>query len=214
MSRFPARTALRRNPRADAGRRARRSGKAVPRARWMRPASTLGEITVWSTPRRLALIARGLPRGDRGGAAKKPRARPTARPMQAIDGFCRKNGVTRDQLEVRDVKGRETYFAVIEKPGRAVKDVLAEAIPAIIRDFPLAQVDALGRGLDLAPKACAGCARCRASSRCWAKTWSSARSTASPAGCGHAWATASTTTGDDHHRLRPTITPRSCAPAM
>ena len=41
----------------------------------------------------------------------------------------------RDQLEVRDVKGRETYFAVIDTPGRAVRDVLAEAIPAIIRDF-------------------------------------------------------------------------------
>ncbi|MEC8180130.1 MAG: glycine--tRNA ligase subunit beta, partial [Pseudomonadota bacterium] len=56
-------------------------------------------------------------------------------PDQAVDGFCRKNNVTRDQLEVRDVKGRETYFAVIDTPGRAVRDVLAEAIPAIIRDF-------------------------------------------------------------------------------
>ena len=56
-------------------------------------------------------------------------------PVDAVDGFCRKNNVTRDQLEVRDVKGRETYFAVIDTPGRAVRDVLAEAIPAIIRDF-------------------------------------------------------------------------------
>jgi len=43
--------------------------------------------------------------------------------------------VTREQLEIRDVKGRPTYFAVIDKPGRATRDVLAEAIPAIIRAF-------------------------------------------------------------------------------
>jgi glycyl-tRNA synthetase beta chain len=61
---------------------------------------------------------------------------PEGAPDQAIDGFCRKNGVTREQLELREVKGRQTWFAVIDKPGRAVREVLAEAIPAIIRAFP------------------------------------------------------------------------------
>jgi glycyl-tRNA synthetase beta chain len=93
-----------------------------------------GEITVWSTPRRLALIARDLPT-ETEAVSEEAKGPPEGAPDQAIDGFCRKNGVTREQLELRDVKGRNTYFAVIEKPGRAVKDVLAEAIPAIIRDF-------------------------------------------------------------------------------
>ncbi|MEP0643949.1 glycine--tRNA ligase subunit beta, partial [Parasphingorhabdus sp.] len=44
--------------------------------------------------------------------------------------------VTRDQLEVRDVKGRPTFFAVINRPGRDTKEVLAEAIPTIIKAFP------------------------------------------------------------------------------
>ncbi len=94
----------------------------------------VGDLTVWSTPRRLALIARDLPTETEAvhDEAKGP---PEGAPDQAVDGFCRKNGVTRDKLEVRDIKGRNTYFAVIEKPGRAVKDVLVEAIPAIIRDF-------------------------------------------------------------------------------
>ena len=56
-------------------------------------------------------------------------------PDAALDGFCRKNGVTRDQLTLRDVKGRSTWFAVIEKPGRATAGLLAEAIPAIVREF-------------------------------------------------------------------------------
>jgi len=96
---------------------------------------TASDITVWSTPRRLALIARGLP--TQTEAVSEEAKGPTeGAPDQAIDGFCRKNGVTRDQLERRDVKGRQTYFAVIEQPGRAVTDVLAEAIPAIVRAFP------------------------------------------------------------------------------
>ncbi len=94
----------------------------------------LGEVTVWSTPRRLALIARGLP-SETQAVSEEAKGPPVGAPDQAVDGFCRKNNVTRDQLEVRDVKGRETYFAVIDTPGRAVRDVLAEAIPAIIRDF-------------------------------------------------------------------------------
>ncbi|MEL7706829.1 glycine--tRNA ligase subunit beta [Citromicrobium bathyomarinum] len=94
----------------------------------------MGEVTVWSTPRRLALIARGLP-VETQAISEEAKGPPVGAPDQAVDGFCRKNNVTRDQLEVRDVKGRETYFAVIDTPGRAVRDVLAEAIPAIIRDF-------------------------------------------------------------------------------
>ena len=95
---------------------------------------SVGDLTVYSTPRRLALIARGLPT-ETEAVREEAKGPPEGAPDQAVEGFCRKNGVTRDQLEVRDVKGRNTYFAVIEKPGRAVKDLLAEAIPAIIRDF-------------------------------------------------------------------------------
>jgi len=93
-----------------------------------------GDITVFSTPRRLALIARGLP-AETEAVREEAKGPPVGAPDQAVDGFCRKNGVTRNQLETRDVKGRATYFAVIEKPGQAVADLLAAAIPAIIRDF-------------------------------------------------------------------------------
>jgi len=95
---------------------------------------SVGDLTVYSTPRRLALIARELPT-ETEAVREEAKGPPEGAPDQAVEGFCRKNGVARDQLEVRDVKGRNAYFAVIEKPGRAVKDLLAEAIPAIIRDF-------------------------------------------------------------------------------
>jgi glycyl-tRNA synthetase beta chain len=91
----------------------------------------LGEVTVWSTPRRLALIARGLPDSTQAVSeeTKGPR---TSAPDQALDGFLRKTGLSKDQLTERD----GVWYAVVEKPGRAVRAVLAEAIPAIVRAFP------------------------------------------------------------------------------
>ncbi|WP_408590542.1 glycine--tRNA ligase subunit beta, partial [Novosphingobium sp.] len=90
-----------------------------------------GAVTVWSTPRRLALIARDLPLATEAVSeeVKGPR---TSAPAQALEGFLRKTGLTADQLTERD----GVWFAVNEKPGRATADVLAAAIPAIIRAFP------------------------------------------------------------------------------
>lgn len=92
-------------------------------------------IETFSTPRRLALIARGLPTETE--ASREERKGPKAdAPDQAIDGFLRSTGLTRDDLETRDLKGKPTLFAVIDKPGRKTADVLGEAIPAIVRAFP------------------------------------------------------------------------------
>ncbi|MCM8557123.1 glycine--tRNA ligase subunit beta [Sphingomicrobium sediminis] len=92
-------------------------------------------ITTYSTPRRLALIAIGLP-AETEAVREETKGPPTAAPDQAIEGFLRKVGLSRDELEVRDLKGRDTYFAVIDKPGRPTADILGPAITAIIRDFP------------------------------------------------------------------------------
>jgi len=92
-------------------------------------------LQTFSTPRRLALIARGLPETTEA-VSEELKGPPADAPDAAVDGFLRKAGLTRDALETRDVKGRATLFAVIEKPGRATADVLADAIPAIIRAFP------------------------------------------------------------------------------
>lgn len=90
----------------------------------------LGELTLWSTPRRLALIAHDLPEATEAvrEEVKGPRANA---PAQALEGFLRKTGLTREQLTERD----GVLFAVTEKAGRATRDVLAEAIPAIVRGF-------------------------------------------------------------------------------
>lgn len=90
-----------------------------------------GEIVTYAGPRRLALIARGLPAATEAVSeeVKGPRA---SAPPQALEGFLRKTGLTREQLTERD----GVLFAITEKPGRATAQVLAEAIPAIVRAFP------------------------------------------------------------------------------
>ncbi|MFN9375873.1 MAG: glycine--tRNA ligase subunit beta, partial [Novosphingobium sp.] len=91
----------------------------------------VGEVTVWSTPRRLALIARGLPAAT-AAISEEVKGPRVGAPPQALDGFLRKAGLTEDQLVERD----GVLFAITEKPGRATAEVLAEAIPAIVRAFP------------------------------------------------------------------------------
>jgi glycyl-tRNA synthetase beta chain len=90
-----------------------------------------GGIETYSTPRRLALIARDLP-PETQAVSEELKGPRTSAPPQALEGFLRKTGLTQDQLTDRD----GVWFAVIDKPGRATSEVLAEAIPAIVRAFP------------------------------------------------------------------------------
>ncbi|WP_309751344.1 glycine--tRNA ligase subunit beta, partial [Novosphingobium sp.] len=91
----------------------------------------LGEFTVWSTPRRLTLIARGLPVAT-AAVSEELKGPRVGAPPQALEGFLRKTGLSEDQLTERD----GVLYAVTQKPGRATAEVLAEAIPAIVRAFP------------------------------------------------------------------------------
>lgn len=88
------------------------------------------------TPRRLALDIRGLT--ARSADIREERKGPrTDAPEKAVAGFLRGAGLSSaDQAEVRsDPKKGEFYVAVIEKPGRDAKDIVAEVLPAIIRNF-------------------------------------------------------------------------------
>ena len=90
-----------------------------------------GAVDVFSTPRRLVLIARDVADATEANREELKGPRSSA-PPQALEGFLRKTGLKQDQLEERD----GVYFAVIERQGRAAADVLADAIKQIIADFP------------------------------------------------------------------------------
>jgi glycyl-tRNA synthetase beta chain len=91
----------------------------------------------FATPRRLALTVHGLParQSDLKEERKGPRV---GGPDAAIQGFLKATGLASlDEAKIqRDPKKGDFYIALIEKPGRATLDVLADILPVIIRTFP------------------------------------------------------------------------------
>jgi glycyl-tRNA synthetase beta chain len=90
----------------------------------------------FATPRRLALTVHGIP--ARQPDLKTERRGPKmGAPDAAVQGFLKATGLNSlDEAKIqRDPKG-DFYIALIEKPGRAAIDVLAEILPVIIRTFP------------------------------------------------------------------------------
>lgn len=88
-------------------------------------------IESFVTPRRLALIARNLPL-ETAAVSEEFKGPRTSAPAQALEGFLRKTGLRQDQLEDRD----GVWFAVVNRPGRATAEVLAEAVPTVTWAFP------------------------------------------------------------------------------
>jgi len=91
----------------------------------------------FATPRRLTLTVHGIParQSDLKEERKGPRV---GGPEAAIAGFLKATGLASlDQAKIqRDPKKGDFYVALIEKPGRATLDVLADILPVIIRTFP------------------------------------------------------------------------------
>ncbi|MEM6662962.1 MAG: glycine--tRNA ligase subunit beta [Pseudomonadota bacterium] len=94
-----------------------------------------GDGRAYATPRRLVLALPGLP-GETPEQVEERKGPRTDAPEKAIEGFLRSTGLTKDDLEVRDDKKGQVYFAVMRKPGRTAEDVVATAVEAAMRNFP------------------------------------------------------------------------------
>ena len=95
-----------------------------------------GAAAYW-TPRRLTLDVRGL--SARSPDVREERKGPRVdAPERAIEGFLRSSGLaSADEAEIRtDPKKGDYYVAAIEQPGRDAGEIVAEAVEAIIREFP------------------------------------------------------------------------------
>ncbi len=99
----------------------------------------------FATPRRLALAVQGL-------LAESPTTREERKgprvdaPEKAIEGFLRGAGVTKDQLEIRDEKKGQVYFATITRPGRPAAQIVAEVLEDVVRNFPWPKAMRWGAG--------------------------------------------------------------------
>ena len=96
---------------------------------------TYAGAAAFSTPRRLTLAVEDVL--SESPTVREERKGPRVdAPEKAIEGFLRGAGLTKDQLEVRDEKKGQVYFATIEKPGRPAADIIAEVLEHAIRNFP------------------------------------------------------------------------------
>ena len=103
--------------------------------------ATLGEqfltnesIHVYATPRRLAVLVKGLPvqQLDREEEVKGPPASSAfkdGKPTKAAEGFAKKQGVEIEALEIRATDKGDFVFVLKKIPGRMTADILAELVP-------------------------------------------------------------------------------------
>ncbi|TCP65115.1 glycine--tRNA ligase subunit beta [Baia soyae] len=99
------------------------------------------QVTTFSTPRRLAVLVSGVAdrQADLHEEVKGPPARIAKTPegewSKAAEGFARKNGVSVDQLELRELKGESYLFANVHQPGGETFDILSSAFHEALQAF-------------------------------------------------------------------------------
>jgi glycyl-tRNA synthetase beta chain len=90
------------------------------------------EVRGYVTPRRLTVIARGIPAAQPDGSEERRGPRVGA-PAPAIDGFLRSAGLASiEECEIRDTGRGEFYFAAVNRPGRPAAEVLPELVRSAI----------------------------------------------------------------------------------
>ena len=98
-------------------------------------------MKAFAGPRRLSLVVEGLPlaQADRDEELKGPRV---GAPGQAIEGFLRKTGLSRDSLVQRD----GLWFGRIQSAGRPATEIIAELVEQTVRSFPWPKSMTWGHG--------------------------------------------------------------------
>jgi glycyl-tRNA synthetase beta chain len=95
------------------------------------------EIKTYGTPRRLALIADGLPLMQRDrirevfGPSKKAAFDANGRPTKAATGFAQSQGISVDSLVIKNKDKGEYVAAVIEEKGVHIREILPELLKKI-----------------------------------------------------------------------------------
>ncbi|HMK80680.1 MAG TPA: glycine--tRNA ligase subunit beta [Xanthobacteraceae bacterium] len=89
------------------------------------------------TPRRLALAVEGVP-ARQPDLKEEKRGPRVGAPAPAIQGFLKSAGLASiDEAKIqKDPKRGDFYVALIDRPGRAAIEVIAEILPEVVRAFP------------------------------------------------------------------------------
>ena len=85
-------------------------------------------VQSFATPRRLALLVRGLPAMQPDITVERKGPRVDA-PQKAIDGFLKSTGLTLEACEQRETPKGPVWFAITKEKGRPTAQLLAELLP-------------------------------------------------------------------------------------
>ncbi len=95
---------------------------------------TSEKIEVYGTPRRLAILISGLPekQADREEEIKGPSANQAykeGKPTPALEGFAKKQGISLEDIEVRDTPKGEFIFVQKKIQGKTTSEILQKLSP-------------------------------------------------------------------------------------
>ena len=93
-------------------------------------------IKEFATPRRLAITISELQSKQQDQVIEK-KGPSTQSPEMAINGFAKSCGVSVDELEEKELAGKEYFFYSKEEPGQSIKDLLPSIIEKSIKDIPI-----------------------------------------------------------------------------
>ena len=96
---------------------------------------TYESSTNFSTPRRLTLVLENVSSKSLSRVEEKRGPRKDA-PEKAIQGFLKNTGLELSQLEIRQEKKGEFYFASIQTEGRKAADIVSAVLDKTVRNFP------------------------------------------------------------------------------
>ena len=90
----------------------------------------------FATPRRLAITISELQSKQQDQVIEK-KGPSTQSPEMAINGFAKSCGVSVDELEKKELAGKEYFFYSKEEAGQSIKDLLPSIIEKSIKDIPI-----------------------------------------------------------------------------
>ncbi len=100
-----------------------------------------GGVAVYSTPRRLALLVRGLEERQEDtaeevrGPSREAAFDASGNPTRAAEGFARSRGRRVEDLEIRSTDKGEFVFATVREEGKPAMEVLPGVLDALVRAF-------------------------------------------------------------------------------
>ena len=99
---------------------------------------TMGEVKVFATPRRLAVLIANL-QSEQEDQLIERKGPAVGSPDKAIEGFARSNGVDVSALEKRVLGDKEYFFFKSEKAGEKTDALLPNTVETAINNIPIAR---------------------------------------------------------------------------